>query len=51
MNDWEAHTRITGTAGGDCGNCGREDVELDEDDICEQCYKENESARFNKNTA
>ena len=38
MNDWTAHTRITGTIGGDCGHCGREDVELDEDDICEDCY-------------
>ena len=28
------------TAGGDCARCGAEDVDVDEDGLCENCYHE-----------
>ena len=34
MNSWDASQKEKG----DCGQCGREDCDLDEDDICEDCY-------------
>ena len=28
------------TMGGDCGMCGAEDVDINEDGLCEQCWLE-----------
>lgn len=28
------------TLGGDCGMCGKEDCEVDEDGLCEECHNE-----------